>query len=415
MTGNYSTVVKGAYSQYYEGAMASVFERAVPGVFPKLTYDVTGPQPVLIDTINTPIYKIDPNIKHPRVDEVYGALERALGGSMRLTFTGIYRENKNFINSISPNATWTPVTVTNDLTDSPLTLYKWANRAATQSDYLITNVNGYQYRDPSGNVIGTANPFRKYKAFMAVLNKRLSNRWTAQVSYVLSEATGTVDNTSDAQVSSRQFETPVLAFVNVNGHAHQRSHARVQGARQLHDSGDRRVDQCVLAHDQRADLHAVPAVPPRASWGCPDNRARIGVRCSRREARSGILRSGSSISASRRSSRFGGRNRLGVYMQVLNTFNASTITATQNRVPSVSIAGILTSPCCTVRRAPFSPHGRSTSARAGVSKPGRWAGWAGEAGYGLIRPTSPTCHYSQQVSVIDPFVPLEQTRVKSSS
>jgi hypothetical protein len=218
VTGNYNTVVKGAYSQYYEGAMASVFERAVPGVFPKLVYDVTGPQPTLIDTVNTPIYKMNPDIKHPRVDEVYGAFERAIGGSMRLALTGIYRENKNFINSVSPNATWTPVTVQNDFTNAPLTLYKWANRAATQSDYLITNVNGYQYRDPNGNVLGTANPFRKYKAFMAVLNKRMSNRWSGQISYVLSQAEGTVDNTSDAQVSSNQFATPVLALVNVNGH-----------------------------------------------------------------------------------------------------------------------------------------------------------------------------------------------------
>ena len=52
---------------------------------------------------------------------------------------------------------------------------------------------------------------------MLVLNKRQSNRWQAQVSYVLSKSTGTIDNTSSAGVSSRQFETPTLALVNVNG------------------------------------------------------------------------------------------------------------------------------------------------------------------------------------------------------
>ncbi len=260
VTGDYNTVVKGAYSQYYEGAMATVFERGIPGVQPKLVYDVSGGTPVLTDTIDHPIYKIDPNIKHPRVDEVYGAVERAIGGSMRLTVTGIYRENKNFINSISPNATWTPVTVANGLTNAPLTLYKWANRAATQTDFLIENIAGYQYKDPSGNVIGTADPYRKYKAMMVVLNKRLSNRWTTQISYVLSEATGSVDNTGDAQVSSRQFETPVLALVNVGRQSHERPDARVQGARQLHDSRDRSGSQRVLAHDQRTHVHAVPAV-----------------------------------------------------------------------------------------------------------------------------------------------------------
>ena len=34
------------------------------------------------------------------------------------------------------------------------------------------------------------------------------------------------------------------------------------------------------------------------------------------------------------------RDRFGVYTQILNAFNASTITSTQNRVPSVTIAGL---------------------------------------------------------------------------
>jgi hypothetical protein len=36
----------------------------------------------------------------------------------------------------------------------------------------------------------------------------------------------------------------------------------------------------------------------------------------------------------------GQRDKIGVYMQILNAFNASTITAAQTRYPSVSIAGV---------------------------------------------------------------------------
>ena len=54
---------------------------------------------------------------------------------------------------------------------------------------------------------------------MAVLNKRYTNRWQAQVSYVYAKATGNVDNTSAAQVATRQFETPNLALVNAEGTA----------------------------------------------------------------------------------------------------------------------------------------------------------------------------------------------------
>jgi hypothetical protein len=341
VTGDYNTVVKGAYSQYYEGAMASVFERGIPGVSPRLVYDVTGAIPVLTDTIPKPIYKIDPDIKHPRVDEVYGAVERAIGGSMRLTLTGIYRENKNFINSISPNATWTPISVTNGLTNQPLTLYKWANRVATQSDFLIRNIAGYQYRDPSGNVLGTADPFRKYKAFMAVLNKRLSNRWTTQVSYVLSQATGSVDNTGGSQVSSRQFETPVLALVNSVGNlTNDRTHEfKVLGSYTIpvidvaanaywHMISGRtftpfqQFTASTLGLSGQSSSYRRPLLEPLGSERNPWERI--------------VDLSFEKVIP------LNGRDRIGVYMQILNAFNASTITSTQNRVPNVSIAGIST-------------------------------------------------------------------------
>src|SRR5262249_42030902 len=118
--GDFSTAIKGQYSQYYEGAHAQMFERAVPGIFPRITYDVSVPgKRVEIDRFDTPIYKMDPDIKHPRVDEAYLAVERALGSSTRLTVTGIWRENTNFVNSVIPSARWTPITIANPLASVP--------------------------------------------------------------------------------------------------------------------------------------------------------------------------------------------------------------------------------------------------------------------------------------------------------
>ena len=58
-------------------------------------------------------YKIADDIKHPRVDETTLGFERALRGDMRLSITGIWRDNKNFVNSVSRlDARWTPVTTT---------------------------------------------------------------------------------------------------------------------------------------------------------------------------------------------------------------------------------------------------------------------------------------------------------------
>lgn len=339
VTGNFTTVVKGAYSQYYEGAMAAVFERGLPGTSAKLTYDVSVPgSRTLIDTVPPIVYRVDPDIKHPRVDEVYGALERSLGPFVRLTFTGIHRENTNFINSISPNATWSPVAVTNGLTNAPMTLYRWANRAATQTDFVIRNVAGYQYRDPSGNVIGTVDPFRKYNAFMAVLNKRMSHRWSTQVSYVYSKTTGNVDNTSDAQVSGRQFETPNLAIVNAEGNlTNDRTHEfKVLGSYMIpvigvaantfwHMTSGRnytpfqQFTASTLGLSGQSSSYRRPLLEPRGSRRNPPERI--------------VDLSFEKVFAV-------GSDKIGIYTQILNAFNASTITSTQNRVPSTSIAGI---------------------------------------------------------------------------
>jgi len=218
LSGDNRNVVEGSYGWYYEGAQAVLFERALSGISDYITYAVNpngSLGPVLSDKPAI-IYKMGSDIKHPRVDEETVGFERALTGTMRLSLTGIWRDNKNFVNSVAQSATWTPVSLTTDL-GTTQTFYRWANRATSNTDYLIRNVDGFQYKDPNGNVIGTAAPFRRYRAFMAVLNKRYTNRWQAQVSYVYAKATGNVDNSSQAQVNTRQFETPNLVFVNNTG------------------------------------------------------------------------------------------------------------------------------------------------------------------------------------------------------
>jgi hypothetical protein len=218
LSGDNRTVVKGSYGWYYEGAQAQLFERALPGVSDYITYaaNPNGTLGPVIDDKPPVIYKMASDIKHPRVDEETLGFERALTGTMRLSVTGIWRDNKNFVNSVAQSATWSPVSLTTDLGSSQ-TFYRWVNRSTSNTDYLIRNVDGFQYHDPNGNVIATAAPFRRYRALMAVLNKRYADRWQAQISYVYSKAEGNVDYSGAAQVSTRQFETPNLVFVNNGG------------------------------------------------------------------------------------------------------------------------------------------------------------------------------------------------------
>jgi hypothetical protein len=221
LTGDNRTVLRGSYGLYYEGSQTQLFTRAVPGVSDYVTYEVldnTYQNLVEIDRSPAVLYKVADDIKHPRVDEATIGFERALTGSMRLQVTGIWRDNKNFVNSVAPDARWTPVNTT-DETGKPITLYNWSNKSSSDENYVIKNVKGFQYLTPSGQVIGTVDPFRRYRALMLVLNKRYTNRWQAQISYVRANATGNVDNSSAAQVATRQFETPNLALVNSGGEA----------------------------------------------------------------------------------------------------------------------------------------------------------------------------------------------------
>jgi hypothetical protein len=232
VTGNHTTVLKGSYSQYYEAMFSTYYERALPGGRQDLVscqYDGVSADPScpagFAEYDRVPFsapFKIDPNIKQPRVDEWTAGLERALTNDFRLSATGIWRENKNVVDSVYPDARWLPITLSipdGPIAGQPINLYSWTNRTDTWANGYITNPDGFQYRSPDGQVLATAHPYRRYKALMFVLSKRLSNRWQAQASYVLSKTEGTLDNRGFGANAgfSHQWETPNLAVVNADG------------------------------------------------------------------------------------------------------------------------------------------------------------------------------------------------------
>lgn len=227
LTGDGKTVLKGHYGQYYDGIYYGTYREALPGRtdFIEYSYDPAGPKcgPAgncfeESDRTLSLMYKIDPEMKHPRVDEWTAGIERDLGRSVRLAANGIWRKDKNTQGTVYPDARWTPKTLTNGLTGQPLTVFDWANRSASETNGWFVNVDGFQYRDPSGAVVGSASGERTYQALMLVLDKRLLNRWSGRVSYVWSKAEGGVDNNSYwTYGQSTYYETPTRAVVNAFG------------------------------------------------------------------------------------------------------------------------------------------------------------------------------------------------------
>ena len=242
--GDTQTVIKGSYSQYYEGIFNDIYKQATSGYQDRISWDMagcpaygpTGPtasyncplsRRVEVNRIKAPVATIDPNIKHPRVDEFSFGFERALRSNVRLSVTGILRDNKNFIGQVLPTARWTRATGTTPAPNgknlvypaTAYTYYKWANRSASASNVYITNPDGFQYLDPAGNVLGTVDAYRKYKGAMFVLNKGYSHRWRAQLSYVWSKTTGTINNGGEGTYGVSSFyASPTMSLVNADGH-----------------------------------------------------------------------------------------------------------------------------------------------------------------------------------------------------
>jgi hypothetical protein len=218
LTGRGTSVVKAFWGRYYEGARFAEWSSATPGRADYVGY-FSADGITLDEDFRIPelVYGIDDNLRHLRVDEVNVGFEHQLRRDLKFGVTGIWRDWANFATGVLPTATWSPVQITtgSGLTGQPLTLYSLNNRAASDNR-LVTNISGFQYRDASGNVIGVADPNRKYKGAMFVLTKNYSNRWQAQASYVWSETTGSVANNTTVAFTGA-YQTPSLALVNAEG------------------------------------------------------------------------------------------------------------------------------------------------------------------------------------------------------
>lgn len=342
VTGNNDTVVRGHYGQYYEAAFTSLFTRGVPGIGDFITLEWNGSSYQEIDRVPALVYNIDPDIKHPRVDEFMLGFERAISGDLRFQATGVFRWNKNQIDSVFPDARWTPVTLANSLPSAAgqtITAYAWANPDESEGNGLITNPKGFQYRTPGGQVIGEADPYRKYRGLILALNKRLSNRWQGNISYVLAKSEGTVDNTASANSGvSRVWENPSLALVNRDGSLRndRRHELKAYGTYQIPviEVG---LNAIWLSYSGRTwtPFHQFSNAQLRFPPSSTGRRVFLEPRgTSRMPAQHTLdLRFDKQFRVTQ-------RDRISLYLDVTNFFNNDTILDFQDRSPARAITGI---------------------------------------------------------------------------
>lgn len=337
LTGDHKTVLRAFYGQYYEALLQYQYYRLLPGVEDQVRYFIDDGvfEEIDRDPRSSSAYRIDPDIKHPRVDEFNVSFERALGSDLRFSATGVLRDNKNFIGSVIPGARWSPIQVENGLTGQPLTVYEWANEEESENDLLITNPDGFVFRDPDGNTLGTTEASARYRALIFSLEKRLSNSWQARVSYVLSKSEGTVEPTYNENIGfGRQFETPTLALVNFEGpFIYHRPHE----LKLLATYEIPRIDLNVNAYYRWISGYTYT---PYQRFGAGEiNFIAVGrepwlePRGSRRLDAENLL----DLRFEKTFKLPGGR--LGLYADIYNVFNSSWVDDVQIRYPSISISG----------------------------------------------------------------------------
>ncbi|MEO6402821.1 MAG: hypothetical protein ABIP62_12505, partial [Vicinamibacteria bacterium] len=351
--GDAKTVVKGSYSQYYEGIFNDIYKQATSGYQDRISWDATGcpaygkngptaayncplNRRVEVNRIKAPLATIDPDIKHPRVDELSLGFERALRSNVRLSVTGILRDNKNFIGQTLPQARWTRATGTTTANAAfpatPYTYYKWANRSTSSNSVYITNPDGLQYLDPSGAVLGTLDAYRRYKGAMFVLSKGYSNRWRAQLSYVLSKTEGTINNGTEGTYGVGSFySSPTVSLVNADGRL---SNDRTHEIKAMVGVQIPRVEVSVNAYFR--SLSGAPYTPYAQLSGSTTGYSATGYYFAGSSGRRAALepRGSRRFDSIRvldlrleKIFKIGGDHRLSVYSDILNALNADTVSA----------------------------------------------------------------------------------------
>jgi hypothetical protein len=339
VTGRGGSVIRSFYGRYYEGTATQFFISATPGiedyVQTPLNPDgtVAGPPDVITPGFT---YGISDDISHPRTDEFNVAWENQVTRTARLTVTGIWRNTGNFINNVINGSQWRPVTLTNSLTNTTFTAYNWANRSTTDQNFFIRNIEDYQYVDTSGNVIGTADPKRNYKAFMVLFDSSFRRRIGYQLSYVLSKAEGNIDNTGfGAWLGGTQWGSPNTGLINSFGElTNSRRHEMKLNVEYNIPKVDVMLGGVYTAESGR------PYTPfqrySTAQLNLPSNSRKEILLEPRGSERNDFY---NNIDLRAEKAFRVQQHRFGVFADITNLFNTATVTSRQARVPNTTISG----------------------------------------------------------------------------
>jgi hypothetical protein len=189
LLGDSTTIMKAHYGQFTEAMLASYHDRLNPADaysdYIGEYWDVPNQEWVPYFQISHEnLYSLDPDLKHPFMNQFVVGIERELFKDASLSATFIYRDFKNIVGRISDNAQFEPIDVYVDELGESFTVYNHLNPDDTT--YILTNLTSeHAYFD--------LEPYRNYTGLELMFNKRFSNNWQLIASYIFSQTKGTID------------------------------------------------------------------------------------------------------------------------------------------------------------------------------------------------------------------------------
>jgi len=214
--GDKTTVFKGHYGQFTEAMLASYHNRLNPASAYSdfVGYFYVPPDAQWYEWFRVQhedLYTLDPDLKHPYMNQFTVSIEREIFRDASLSATFIYRDWKNLMGPIDNAAIWSPVVITDP--ENPATTYTvYEQTNPDEHEYVIKNI---KEGDPG---IGSNNPYRRYWGFEFMFNKRFSNKWQLLASYVYSKAYGTMNNDFADDIGWASVESPNF-WINADGNS----------------------------------------------------------------------------------------------------------------------------------------------------------------------------------------------------
>jgi len=210
--GDNTTAIKVHYGRYYE-------QMRITNVYPAMDiaplnfffWDWDAEEFVFDFSESLGHATVDPNIKHPAVDQFALSIERELMKDLSVDLTYIYKNHINMLGTVETNGQWEQVSYFDPDTGMDYQLWQLTSDPDEVSNLITNPVAGTYDSVPF-------TPKSTYQSLQFKLIKRLSNNWGLQTSYVYSYHTGNFDIGTTRELIFNDFWKDKNETVNSQGH-----------------------------------------------------------------------------------------------------------------------------------------------------------------------------------------------------